>query len=722
MGQQVSSEGHFDYQQQLLSQTGSQSVEVQSDDHKDGETLPRRHPLAKDKLWIAAIPNENGGYRTVWDCFQRAVNKFPQRPAFGTRKYEYVEQKDGKVECNRTDYVWQSYEEVDKDVRSFASGLMALGCKAKDNIGIFSQNRAEWVTSALAFYSQNLRTVSLYSTLGPEAVEYIISHANVPVVIVSKENIKPLFAVLDKIKQYVKHIIQFDSTPLFGNVRETVDDADREKCKSFGIKLHGWNEVIQLGNQQPVFAQPADADDLAFIMYTSGTTGNPKGVMLTHANVVSAVSTVPTFAKFDEYDVLLSYLPLAHIFETVVEVAVIINGGAIGFFQGNVKKLADDMVAVRPTLFPGVPRIFNRFYEKIRDGVKDKSCIVRWYFNRAYNYQVGQIRQGLPRYQPYDDKVFKPIRAKLGLDRVKILISGAAPCSPEVLEFLKVVTCGASVLQGYGMTETSAASAVTEPNDYCVGHVGPPLPGVEIKLVDVPDMNYHATDKPCPRGEIWMRGPAIFQGYYLDDESTKSTLSNGWIATGDIGRWNPNGTLSIIDRKKNMFKLAQGEYVASEKIELEYQKSNLVGQIWVYGNSFKTFLLAVVVPNGENVSKLIFSKGWWPTAAIEPLGTDEFSASFYKALTGEHANEIKQMIMTDLKQYNKNLHGFEQVKDILIEPTVDKLLAGFNEANNCLTPTFKLRRANLLQRYLKQLKELYAKNGEDGKEKWPGEQ
>lgn len=273
------------------------------------------------------------------------------------------------------------------------------------------------------------------------------------------------------------------------------------------------------------------------------------------------------------------------------------------------------------------------------------------------------------------------------------------------------------------MTESALAISVSRSSDYLRGHVGPPLPCNEIKLVDVVDMKYLSSNSP-PTGEICFRGANVFSGYYRDEKNTAETVdSDGWVHTGDIGRWNPNGSLSVIDRKKNMFKLSQGEYIAAEKVELQYGKSSVIGQIFVYGNSYKSFLLAAVVPNGEKAKEYAVAQGWWVGAADTKLATPEFTAEFHAFLTGAHAADMKAWVLAGMAEVEKPLKAFERVKDIVLEPTVDKLLAGFTEANGCLTPTFKLRRPQLFARYLTAFKALYKSNGEPDApgEKYPGE-
>jgi len=623
-------------------------------------------------------------------------------------------------------YVWDTYTEVAEAATALGTGLSSLGYAQHTNVGIFSSNRAEWMVSALGLYGQNMRVVSLYASLGEGAVEFIINHADVPVVLVSKQNLPALIKSLANLKN-VKHIIQWDVNPKYNNIEEVVSEADKATCKEAGIELLGFGEVQARGRASGLKTNPAGPEDLAYIMYTSGTTGNPKGVMLLHRNVTATVACVEPVFSLTEKDTYLSYLPLAHIFETIAETAILIAGGSIGFFQDNIKKLTADMCDVKPTLFCGVPRVFTRIHQVVMNGVAEQSCLVKWFFNKAFQAQSELVRQGRPVDAGYDKKVFAKLRAKMGLENVRVLVTGAAPIAPYLAEFLKVVSGGRAVLEGYGMTEASAATSIGMVGDRNLGHTGPPVSCAEVRLEDIPDMNYLHTD-PHPRGEVCVRGPAVFAGYWKDEENTKATIIDGWLHTGDVGRFNPNGTLSIIDRKKNMFKLSQGEYVAIERVEQAYQKAGMVGQVWCYGNSFKSFLLGVVVPAAEPTAAFLLSKGYWPRSEKEStkLAAETFQADWKTAVIDAdpaRKAELRAWVLENLRAQEKGLKGFERVKDWVIATDINGMGMVFTEQNDTLTPTFKLRRPQLLQKYIQQLKQMYADNGEPvaPDEKWPGE-
>merc|ERR1719433_585586 len=413
-----------------------------------------------------------------------------------------------------------------------------------------------------------------------------------------------------------------------------------------------------------------------------------------------------------------SYLPLAHIFELMVELACVNMGMSIGYTNGNIKRLAEDLEAIRPTIFIGVPRIYSRFYEKIWAGVKAKGGLSKYFAAKGFVSSSIYIRDN-KRSGFYDGLVWKKLAGRLGLDQCELCITGAAPMPGYLMEFMKIVT-NAPMIQGYGLTETTACGAISGLEDTTVGHNGTPPVSVEVRLVDVPEMNYTkdditefpGTEKDqvvkvnCPRGEIQIRGPVIFKGYFKMPEKTKEVLTDdGWFCTGDIGRINPNGTLSIIDRKKNIFKLSQGEYIAVEKVENTYAKSKMINQIWVYGNSYKPKIVAVVVPDALQLVGGLLKDSF--NCEAQPA-TPEWLEEFARCVESEDVKKkITEAVFADMKENTGKLKGFEKVAAIHCELSLDQLLQGFNVENNCLTPSFKLKRPQLKKRYLEQLKELY---------------
>jgi long-chain acyl-CoA synthetase len=711
MGSGISQED-FDYDAQLMSAEGKYTVET--DEKFPDSTNPRRCPDAIDGL----IPSSMEGVTTVWEGFTRAADEFQDSIMLGCREFVLDEKDDSKYERVgrspvRGPFRWLSYNDVRDRVEALGSGLVDLGLQAEDNVGIFSLNRVEWVMTSLAAYSQTMRATALYSTLGDDAIEYIINHAELKVLFLSKEQIPELLKVIDRLPT-LEYVVQFDSNPDFGNVEDTIDESDVEAFSAAGKQLIGFTSVLERGRNAGNPVQPPTREDLAFIMYTSGTTGNPKGVMLAHKTLVaSGTPGVPGFTMGPD-DRYLSYLPLAHIFESCVQLYLWMVGCPIGFFQGDVKKLTEDFQTLEPTLVCGVPRVFQRIYQKVFDKVNSANCIRGFVFNKAYSEQCAAVREGR-RVDSWDEKVFSKVAENVGFSRLRAVCSGGAPCPPYLAEFLKVCF-NCAVVQGYGLTETAAALTLQRTDDVCVGHVGAPLPWAEIRLVSVPEMEYLASDNP-PTGEVWVRGDGVFVGYYKNEEATEGAFEDGWFKTGDVGRWNPNGTLSIIDRKKNIFKLAQGEYVASEKVENVYAQSAVVGQLWIYGNSYKSQLVAVLVPNAEWVLRYATSQGW--SSGENAVGSEEFIAEF-QALFENHGAQLRDVIRENLSQVEGSLKGFEKIKNFHIETEIDTNLQGFNVENECMTPTFKLRRPFLKKRYLDILKDMYTELGEPPKdeERW----
>lgn len=331
--------------------------------------------------------------------------------------------------------------------------------------------------------------------------------------------------------------------------------------------MYDFNTVIEAGKQDAKPFTKCTEHDCPLFSYTSGTTGDSKGVKLTHKNLLSSAYTIMRKVPLTREDSTISYLPYPHSFEQVVTFYAIIIGIRIGYYQGKPEKLTEDCAMLQPSLFPSVPRLFNKIYSKIKGTFDTLTGCKGWLANRGlqaklyYNRIDGTVNHGC-----YDKLIFNKIAALLG-GRVRFMITGSAPIDPAVLELLRVCLC-TPFMEGYGLTETSGGASCSWPEDPIMGHVGGPLPCVKWRLADVPDMNYLSTDKPFPRGELEMFGASVTSGYYKRPDKTKEAFTeDGWFKTGDVAMLYPNGSVKIIDRSKNIFKLSQGEYIAPEKIE-----------------------------------------------------------------------------------------------------------------------------------------------------------
>ncbi|KAG0482374.1 hypothetical protein HPP92_010458 [Vanilla planifolia] len=345
------------------------------------------------------------------------------------------------------------------------------------------------------------------------------------------------------------------------------------------------------------------------------------------------------------------------------------TSGTTGTPKDNLK-LVDDMAVLRPTVFASVPRLYNRIYAGVMNAVKTSGGLKEKLFNVAFNAKMQAILSGKNPSPIWDKLVFNKIKDKLG-GRVRFMTSGASPLSQDIMDFLRVCF-GGEVIEGYGMTETSCVISSMDVGDIMTGHVGSPNPACEIKLVDVPEMNYTSDDSPYPRGEICVRGPIVFQGYYKDEVQTKEVIDeDGWLHTGDIGLWLHGGRLKIIDRKKNIFKLAQGEYIAPEKLENVYAKCKFVSQCFIYGDSFNSCLVAVVAVDPEML------KNWAASDGIQYESLEQLCSD----------PRARAAVLAEMDDVGRQaeLRGFEFAKAVTL------VLDPFTLENGLLTPTFKAR-------------------------------
>jgi len=408
--------------------------------------------------------------------------------------------------------------------------------------------------------------------------------------------------------------------------------------------------------------------------------------MLPHSALVATIASMERYfvlvgTPLTEDDVFMSYLPLAHVFDFFCECFFLYRGAKIGYYRGDQKTLVDDIGALKPTIFVGVPRVFERIYKRVSammdEGLPVKKMLFQFFFDR----KLAELNKGTKFDQASlvgDALVFAKIKERLG-GRVRLICSGGAPLPQHLEDWLKVTMC-CPIVQGYGLTETCAASCVSMPDRADQrGTVGPPLFSTECKLAPVPDMGYDGT--PQGGGEICFRGPSIMTGYYQKPDITAEVLTtDGWFHTGDIGQVGMNGCVKIVDRKKQLFKLSQGEYVSPEKVEGIAGKSQLVGQIWVHGTSTESFLLAVIVPS---------------EAAFQKHGGKEVAVN---------SKDLELAVLEDLEKVCRaeKLKGYEIPKAVIFHKEEWTPESGF------VTPSFKLKRPTLQKHFADEIHSLYA--------------
>ncbi|BAU00640.1 hypothetical protein VIGAN_10225100 [Vigna angularis var. angularis] len=637
------------------------------------EGRPSRGPVYRSLFAKNGFPAPIEGLDCCWDVFRLSVEKYPTSPMFGRR--EIVNGKAGK-------YKWLTYKEVYDQVIKVGNSIRSCGYGEGIKCGIYGANSAEWIMSMEACNAHGLYCVPLYDTLGAGAVEFIICHAEVSIAFVEEKKIPELLKTFPNATKYLKTIVSFGK----------VTPEQKQEVEKFGLAIYSWDEFLQVDQGQSYDLPIKKRSDICTIMYTSGTTGDPKGVLISNESIITLLAGVKRLLEsvneqLTEKDVYISYLPLAHIFDRVIEETFIWHGASIGFWRGDVKLLIEDIGELKPTIFCAVPRVLDRVYSGMTQKIASGGFLKRTLFNCAYSYKLNNMKKGFTHGEasPICDKiVFDKVKQGLG-GRVRLILSGAAPLSAHVEGYLRVVTC-CHVLQGYGLTETCAGTFVSLPNEMeMLGTVGPPVPNVDVCLESVPEMGYDALAS-TPRGEICVKGKTLFSGYYKREDLTKEVLIDEWFHTGDIGEWQPNGSMKIIDRKKNIFKLSQGEYVAVENLENIYGQVSCIESIWVYGNSFEAFLVAVVNPRKE---------------ALEQWAQENAISKDFNSLCEDA--RAKSYILAELSKIGKEkkLKGFEFIKGVHLDPIP------FDMERDLITPTYKKKRPQLLKFYQNAIDNMY---------------
>lgn len=444
----------------------------------------------------------NDDTRTLYDTFRRGVKESNNGPCLGWR------------EGPNKPYVWQNYNETLLRAKNFGSGLVCQGLVPGPNtfVGIYAQNCPEWILTEQGAYCYSMVIVPLYDTLGPDACAFIINQTEISIVIC--EDDKKANLLLDQSPRCLRKLIA---------LRE-VSVTTQQRAKSRGVEILRFSDVEIQGASRDHPCLPPKPHDLCTICYTSGTTGSPKGVMLTHENVVSSLCSVimqlgdhrPT-----KNDIMISFLPLAHMLERCCENGIYMMGGAVGFYSGDIRQLPDDLAALKPTMMPAVPRLLNRLYDKAQQEIST-SKIKKILFNLAMSAKESEIKKGIIRNNSVWDKlVFRKIQDGLG-GRLRLMLIGSAPLAGNVLTFARCAL-GCLVVEGYGQTECTAPVTLTVQGDHVPEHVGPPVASCKVKLVDVPEMEYFASQS---QGEICVKGANVFKGYFKEPEKTREAIDD----------------------------------------------------------------------------------------------------------------------------------------------------------------------------------------------------
>lgn len=564
---------------------------------------------------------------------------------------------------------WTEYAE---QVRAVANALLALGLARGERVAVMGENRPEWIYSDLAIQAAGGTTTGIYATSSPEQVHYILGHSEARIIIVEgEEQLDKVLEVRARLPK-LAHIIVMDP----------------EGLRTFHDPMALlFDDIVRLGQrhakQHPTLLDERlaslDADDIALFLYTSGTTGPPKGAMLTHRNLVWALQTNSrALIPATDRDELLSFLPLAHIAERSFSVTLAVYCGYTVNFAENLDTVPQNLREVRPTIFFAVPRI----WEKLHSGVLLTMLEADWPKRIAFALAVRLghayaqrklTKRSIPPwlalgYAGAQASVLLPLRHQIGLDRVRIALSAAAPISPDILRFFW--SLGVEIREIYAQTEGTGVATAHPIGDVTLGTVGKPVAGVEVRL--------------APDGEILVRGPNVFNGYFKDPELTAQTVVDGWLHSGDVGEFDAAGNLCLTDRKKDIFINAYGKNIAPQYIENKLKFSPFINDAIVIGDGRK-YLVALIVIDEENVAR------WAQDQRVPYTTFTDLSQSL----------QVRKLIGVEVDAVNRTLSSPEQVKKFALLPK--RLYPEDGE----VTPTMKVKRKIIMEKFGSMIGDLY---------------
>jgi long-chain acyl-CoA synthetase len=594
-------------------------------------------------------------FKTIPEVFDIVTN------TYGSNKTYLKHKVDGK-------YIDINYAEVREIVENLALGLTTLGVKREDKVAIIAENRPEWYYSDLAIICLGGVDVPLYPISTSDSIEYMLNNSeSVGIIVSTKFQLNKVLKIKSKCKN-LKFIINMNNEDPEGEQGVFTFDQILKKGKLFKEEHHDhFHTHVQLAKE----------DDLCTIIYTSGTTGEPKGVLLTHKNILSNVKSACEVISVTDKDTFLSFLPLSHIFERMAGYYLALSCGSTVAFAEGIEKISLNMSEIKPTVMTGVPRLFERMYNKIMRNVEKqpekKQKIFNWGVTVGQEYaQLKRSDESIPisltvKHKLADKLVFAKLRSVTG-GNLRFFISGGAALARDLGVFFEAV--GILVLEGYGLTESSPVIAVNRENDYKFGSVGKTIPGVEVKI---------AKD-----GEILASGPNIMQGYYKKKKETREVIKDGWLHTGDIGVFDAEGFLLITDRKKSLFKTSGGKYIAPTPIENLFLGSKYIDQFIIIGDK-RMFISALIVPDFE--------------ALKEYADAHRIAYSSNEDLI--KLKQIDDMMQQEFSAFQKKLASYEKVRKFTLLNKPFTIEAGE------MTPSLKLKRNIIEARYKDLIEDMY---------------
>jgi long-chain acyl-CoA synthetase len=667
---------------------GVYNVRVNNPDKKDGETYIYRHPNNPEGMKDYKFKTLQALMRNLFETTN------PSSPAFEER----IKNDQGEYSMKTKTH---SMREFQTECENFGRGLINLDmCQPHSEfrdytlrfVGIYAKNSYRYFVQDMASVMFNKVSVPIYDTLGEEATIYVFENTRMETLCLTANHLPGMLKLKKegKLPSLQNFIIIDDNENWDANFVEQGNEA--------GVKVYRWAEIVDSGAKGAKHDWvESGPEDIYCFSYTSGTTGTPKGVMLSQKNLAMTIQACYVLLDVTSKDKHLSYLPMAHIFERIVSMTLLSLGCVVGIFAGNIKKIKEDLAVFKPTVFISVPRLYNRFYDVIKENLSKLKGMKAKMAKKAIETKTKNLQEkGEITHWLYDKLVFKKTKAVLG-GRVRFMVTGSAPLNMEVANFLKIAMC-CPMVEGYGQTEGTGAEFGMRTSDTISGHVGGVLEHNEFKLVDVPEMNYTSEDidektgEKAPRGEVWVRGGGIIPGYYKNEEKNRETFTeDGWLKSGDIGMITPGQKkLVIIDRKKNIFKLSQGEYIAPEKLEGDYKTiSGLFRDIYIFGNSLKSCIVAIVTIEKENQREVAKMMDVCHDVPDDQLISHPDFKKGLKAIFTKKAKEVK-------------FNGLEIPKGFVINETP------FEELG-LLTTSFKMKRKPIADHFKPQLEAEYEK-------------
>jgi len=671
---------------------------------------PSHRVAAGYKGNLVSTPRE--GVSTLYDLSKDAFARYADRKCMGSREF-FGQYKGSPKVKHFGDTKWRSFEEVGRDSSKFGAALRSAGLvPAPDkctldkistpcSLAIFENTCPEWMIAALGAFSQSVIVTTIYATLGIDAVVKAVNDGVISAIVCNKANVKVLTSRIKDMRTLKTIIYTSDLVAPDANIKLPATPS--------GVKIVSFEDFIESGSSEAFPPTPPKSTTCAVIMYTSGSTGNPKGVTIAHSQIVAAVASAEKcLGVNDGEDVYLGYLPLAHILELMAEFAFISMGCTICYADPKTLTATGAypigaLEQFSPTLMAGVPKIWDVIKKGVEAKVAASPPVARFLVNTAFQARTFAINHG------YDTPLFKALVfkkfSKVVGGRLNLALSGGGPLNSEVQVFIR--TCfGCPLFQGYGLTETTAGLSIQDPTDLRAGIAGVPIPSVEVKLESTPDISdkaglpYLKTDtrdvegnRVHGRGEILAKGNNIALGYYMMPEKTIEEFgTDGWFHTGDIGQFMADGSLRIVDRKKNLVKLKGGEYIAVENMEMTYGNSKFVdavaGGICCYGDGDMDRPIALM-----QLNKIVAMK-WAEENGIE----GDFE-------TVKNSKELMDAIMTDVKAEHAK-GGLSHIEKLV---AVALLTEPWTPENGCLTAANKLQRRVVIEMFEKEFNETKAK-------------